>query len=73
MKVLLTIDGVSFYSTSTQIKKGVGQDATINAVAQDLLAELKDCRRKSGTLRKTVGCGGTHYRGHHAQIFLMGA
>lgn len=73
MKILLTIDGVSFYTTPVQIKKGVGQTASVNAAARDLYQELKENRKSPGILGKTVGCGGTNYHGHQAQIFLVGA
>lgn len=71
MRYLLTIDGISFYASALSIKNGVGQTESVNTAARMLLQELKDNRKRQGVLRKTVGCGGTGYQGHNAQIFLM--
>ena len=71
MKLLLTIDNVSFYTTPSRIKQGVGQDDTINKAAQSVYQELMQYRKRSGVLQKTVGCGGTDYFGHQAQINIV--
>lgn len=72
MKLLLTIDGVSFYTTAAAIKRGVGQSDTINEAARSVYNELMDYRKGiSNVLQKTVGCGGTNYSGHQAQINIV--
>jgi hypothetical protein len=72
MKLLLTIDNVSFYTTPQAIKKGVGQIESINDAARAVHKELMDHRRRAdGVLNKTIGCGGTGYFGHQAQINII--
>lgn len=72
MKLLLTIDGVSFYTTATAIKRGVGQSDTVNAAARSVYNELMDYRKgDSSLLQNTTGCGGTNYSGHQAQINIV--
>lgn len=72
MKLLLTIDGVSFYTTAAAIKRGVGQSSSVNAAAFQVYQELMNYRKNAdGVLQKTVGCGGTDYAGHQAQINIV--
>lgn len=72
MKLLLTIDGVSFYTTAAAIRRGVGQSDTINNAARSVYKELMDYRKtENGILSQTTGCGGTNYSGHQAKISLV--
>lgn len=74
MKLLLTIDGVSFYTTPKRIKEGVGQSESVNAAARSVYQELMGYRKtKNGIVGSTVGCGGTGYSGHQAQINMVPA
>jgi hypothetical protein len=71
-KILLTIDNVSFYTTASAIKNGVGQSESINDAARAVYKELMGYRKgESNILRKSIGCGGTGYFGHNAQINLV--
>lgn len=72
MKLLLTIDNVSFYTTASAIKKGIGQSESVNNAARSVYKELMDYRKvKNGVIGNTLGCGGTGYFGHQAQINLV--
>ena len=72
MKLLLTIDGISFYTNPTAIKRGVGQSVSVNAAARSLYKELMENRNsESSILNKTVGLGGSNYSGHSAQINIV--
>lgn len=71
MKVLLNIDGISFYTTTSAIRRGVGESESVNTAARQVYKELMDYRRaERQLLGKTVGCGGDGYSGHHAQISI---
>lgn len=50
MKLRLIINGVSMYTTSAAIKRGIGDHSTINVVAQMALHNML----KNGD----IGCGG---------------
>ena len=72
MKLLLTIDGISFYTNPTAIKRGVGQSESVNDAARQVYNELMEHRNSpSNILNKTVGCGGTGYHGHQAQVNIV--
>lgn len=70
MKLLLTIDGVSFYTTPSDIKRGVGQSDSVNKAVQSVYKDLMDFRRNESS-QQTVGCGGTNYFGHQTQINIV--
>lgn len=72
MKLLLTIDGISFYTNPAAIKRGVGQSQSVNSAARSLFKELMENRNsESDILNKTVGIGGSNYSGHSAQINII--
>ena len=72
MKLLLNINGVSFYTTASAIKRGIGQSPSVNAAARMVYDELMEYRKsESALLSKTSGCGGTSYCGHQAQINIV--
>jgi hypothetical protein len=40
MKMMVIVNGISFYTTSTAIKRGVGNNSNINVAIQQVFADL---------------------------------
>lgn len=69
-KVRLIVNGVSFYTTKAQIKRGVGDNASINMFAQ---LALEECIREGiAGLGKTYRAynGNMQYSSYDLQINL---
>jgi hypothetical protein len=68
MKYRLIVNGVCFYSTTTQINKGVGDFTNVNIAVQQSLTALRNMQKGSGAADKaTVGLSGT-WSGFNVQI-----
>jgi len=51
MKMMVIVNGVSFYTTSTAIKRGVGNNSNINVAVQQVFADLFNAVGISTTIR----------------------
>ena len=60
------IDGISFYTTASAIRHGVGDHMRVNAAILSALEALESLRTKD----PAVGVGGT-WHGHQVQLSMM--
>jgi len=51
MKMMVIVNGISFYTTSTAIKRGVGNNSNINVAIQQVFADLFNAVGISTTIR----------------------
>jgi hypothetical protein len=51
MKINVIVNGVSFYTTSTAIKRGVGNNSNINVAIQQVFADMFNAVGISTTIR----------------------
>ncbi len=51
MKINVIVNGVSFYTTSTAIKRGVGNNSNLNVAIQQVFADLFNAVGISTTIR----------------------
>jgi len=51
MKMMVIVNGVSFYTTSTAIKRGVGNNSNVNVAVQQVFADLFNAVGISTTIR----------------------
>jgi hypothetical protein len=51
MKMMVIVNGVSFYTTSTAIRRGVGNNSNINVAIQQVFADLHNAIGISTSIR----------------------
>ena len=51
MKINVTINGISFYTTSAAIKRGVGNNSNVNVAVQQVFADLYNAVGIGTTIR----------------------
>ena len=51
MKMMVIVNGISFYTTSTAIRRGVGNNSNINVAIQQVFADLFNAVGISTTIR----------------------
>ena len=51
MKINVTINGISFYTTSAAIKRGVGNNSNVNVAVQQVFADMFNAVGISTTIR----------------------
>lgn len=51
MKINVTINGISFYTTSAAIKRGVGNNSNVNVAVQQVFENLHNAVGISTTIR----------------------